>query len=100
VKRLLYIVIAVLGVIGLLAVVVPAFVDLNSYKAEIAAQARQATGRDLAIDGDISLSLLPAPGLSVGGLRLANIPGAHNSDMVTVRSLAVRCLAEKSRSNG
>jgi uncharacterized protein involved in outer membrane biogenesis len=83
-------VIAVLGVIGLLAVVVPAFVDLNSYKAEIAAQARQATGRDLAIDGDISLSLLPAPGLSVGGLRLANIPGAHNSDMVTVRSLDVR----------
>ena len=53
--------------------VVPGFVNWNHYKPEIISAARDAVGRDLVVDGDISLSLLPAPALSVDGVRLANI---------------------------
>jgi len=54
---------------------VPFFIDLNDYKAEIAAKAKEATGRDLAIDGNISLSILPTPTVTVAGLRFGNAPG-------------------------
>ena len=47
------------------------------------------TGRDLVIDGDISLSLLPSPTLSVSGVRLANLPGGSSPDMARLKSLDV-----------
>jgi uncharacterized protein involved in outer membrane biogenesis len=53
------------------AFVVPRFIPADSLKADIAAQVRDATGRDLFIDGDLSFTLLPAPGLSVSGVRLS-----------------------------
>ena len=67
--------------IGLLAVIVllvavvlvaPSFVDWNVYKDRIAVEVRKAIGRELSIDGDIGLVLLPAPALSVENVRLAN----------------------------
>ncbi len=68
----------------------PSLVDWESYKPEIAAAAFDATGRELAIDGDIGLSVLPAPTLSVEGLRFANAAGGSAPDMATLDSLDVR----------
>ena len=54
-----------IGVAALLALLVatalvgPNLVDWNSYKAEILAQAKAATGRDLSIDGNIDFSVFP-----------------------------------------
>ena len=62
-KKLLWIVGGLIGLLIVAAVAAPFFVDLNNYKAEIAQKAKEATGRDLAIDGDISLSILPTPGV-------------------------------------
>jgi uncharacterized protein involved in outer membrane biogenesis len=70
--------------------VAPGFVDWNTYKDRIAAEARKATGRDLIIDGDIGLALLPAPALSVENVRLANAPGGSDPTMVALRALKVR----------
>ena len=67
----------------------PSLVDWNDYKDQIAEAVEQETGRDLAIDGDISLTLLPAPALSVKGVRFANVEGAENPDMASLRSLDV-----------
>ncbi|MGH6915859.1 MAG: AsmA family protein, partial [Geminicoccales bacterium] len=67
----------------------PSFVDWNSYKPEIAARVKAATGRDLAIEGDISLSVLPSPTLAVEGVRFANIEGGSAPDMATLDSLEV-----------
>ena len=64
-KKVLWIVGGLIGLLIVVALAAPFFVDLNDYKAEIAAQAKKATGRDLAIDGDISLSILPTPGVTV-----------------------------------
>ena len=55
----------ILAVIIVLLLVAPFFINLNSYKGLIAEKAKEATGRDLVIDGDISLSLLPIPSVSV-----------------------------------
>src|SRR5215468_2292595 len=82
------------GVIVLVLVVAvavgPRLVDWNAYKPRVAAAVRDATGRDLAIDGDVSLSLLPSPTLSVEGVRFANLPGGSSPDMARLRSLDVR----------
>jgi uncharacterized protein involved in outer membrane biogenesis len=83
--------IGVLLVLLIVAVLVgPSFVDWNGYKSEITAKAREATGRDLAIDGDISLSILWTPTLSVKKVRFANIAGGSVPDMATLESLDVR----------
>lgn len=81
------------GLLGLLAaalVAVPFFVDANSYKPEIIAQVKQATGRDVTIDGPIRLALLPAPEVTLDGLHVANVAGADSPDMVEAKSVTVR----------
>ena len=81
-------VLLVVLVVGALAA--PSFIDWNSYKGQIAAQVRDATGRDLTIDGDVSLSLLWTPTLSVSKVRFANIAGGSAPDMASLESLDVR----------
>ena len=77
-------------VLLLLAVAIgPHFINWNSYKGRVAEEVRAVTGRDLAIDGDMSLSLLPSPALSVSGVRLANLPGGSAPDMARLKSLEV-----------
>ncbi|MFZ5790762.1 MAG: AsmA family protein [Pseudomonadota bacterium] len=68
----------------------PSFVDWNVYKQQIEETAHKATGRDLRIDGDISLALLPVPKLSVKGVRFANAEGASAPDMATIDALDVQ----------
>lgn len=75
-------------VVGLLAA--PLFFDINSYKPTIAAEVKKATGRDLVIDGKISLSLLPTPTVSVAGVKFFNAPGSKNANMVELKSVTVK----------
>ncbi|WP_299615256.1 AsmA family protein [Pelagibius sp.] len=70
-------------------VIIPLVVPLESYKGEIQAQAKQATGRDLRIDGPISLSLFPAIAVSVEDVGISNAPGASAPEMVTIEKLDV-----------
>ena len=51
----------IVGVLILALLVAPSFLDLNSYKPMLAAEVKKATGRDLVVDGPVSLSLLPVP---------------------------------------
>jgi uncharacterized protein involved in outer membrane biogenesis len=81
------------GVVGLLIVALlaaPALIDVNSFKPEIVAQVKKATGRDLVIDGPISLSLLPAPTVTLTGVKFFNMPGSKNPNMVEVKSVTAR----------
>lgn len=82
------VVVVVLLVGGLLAA--PRFIDWNRYKDQIAANVMAATGRELAIDGDLAVRLLPTPSLTVEGVRLANIDGAPQEDMVRLRAALVQ----------
>lgn len=86
-------VIAVAALLVLLvgaALVVPGMIDWNDYKGEITERVKAATGRQLSIDGDLELSLLPAPRFAVNKVRLAGIAGAGARDMAQLKSLGVR----------
>ena len=76
-KKLAYVVGGIVVLIIVVALVAPFFVDLNNYKPQIEAQAKAATGRDLKIEGPISLSLLPLPSVSVSGVKFGNAPGPY-----------------------
>ncbi len=69
--------------------VVPGLIDWNGYKPEIQAAVKQATGRDLRLEGDIGLSVLPSPSLSVEKVAFANLEGGSVPDMARLESLRV-----------
>src|SRR3546814_1612095 len=82
----------VLGCVVILlvaAAIVISLIPLDSYKGEIQARWKEATGRDLRIDGDISLSLFPPVAVSVEDVGFANAPGAAAPEMATIDRLDV-----------
>ena len=81
-------VILVVIVAGLL--VAPAFIPVATYKGQIETAARDATGRALKIDGDISLSLLPRLAIEAENVSFANAPGASEPRMASIEKLAVQ----------
>jgi len=88
-KILIAVLVVVLVLLGAI-VVVPALIDWNAYKDQIAARVGAATGRPVSIAGDIRLSLLPTPALSLRDARVASLPGAAEPDMARVKELDVR----------
>jgi uncharacterized protein involved in outer membrane biogenesis len=89
-KKLAYIIGGIIVLLIVVALVAPFFVNLNNYKGLIEAQAKQATGRDLKIDGDISLSLLPVPSVSVSGIKFGNAAGGSAANMAEIDSVKVK----------
>ncbi|MEO0938136.1 MAG: AsmA family protein [Pseudomonadota bacterium] len=58
--------------------------------AQIAAdQIRTATGRDVSITGDVSLSIWPVIGASVGGLEVGNAEWSEQGPMLTAENAAI-----------
>lgn len=51
-------------------VTLPFFLDLNSYKQQIVEKAAQTTGLDIKLNGDLSLSLVPLPGVSISDVQV------------------------------
>jgi len=74
-KIFLWIVGGLFALILLVAVVLPLLLDPNDYKDEAATATKDATGRELRINGDIDLKVFPWLGLSVADVTLANAEG-------------------------
>ena len=89
-KRLLigFAVLVAILIAGL--VIGPSFFSWNDHKAEIIAAFRDATGLQLAINGDISLRIIPTPALSVRDISLAGGGGTGAPDILTLKALEVR----------
>ena len=85
--KYLYGIAALVALIVIAAFVVPLFMDWGSYRPEISKRVEALTGRKLAIDGDISVALLPSPTLRIEDVRLANLPGASVPDMARLKAL-------------
>lgn len=83
-----------LGVIVVLLVLVvligPSLVPVETYKSEILAQVKQATGREARIDGDFKLAILPKVEFVAGKVSFANAPGGKAPQMVTLDRLTVQ----------
>jgi uncharacterized protein involved in outer membrane biogenesis len=54
------------------------------------AAVRDATGRELVIDGPLRLRMFPVPGIGAGQVHFSNAVGAKGAQMVDVRWVAVR----------
>lgn len=63
-------------IIILLAVLIlPRVIDPNDYRAQIASQASQALGRNIELNGELSLSVFPWLGVDVSDVRIAQPEG-------------------------
>jgi AsmA protein len=89
-KKLLIGIGAVLLVLIAVALAAPFFIPAGVYKDQLVAQVKSATGRDLRIDGDVRLSLLPRLELEAERVALSNPPGAAEKDMATLQKLEVQ----------
>src|SRR6185369_8921593 len=89
-KKLAYVVGGIVVLIIVAALIAPFFVDLNNYKGLIEAKAKEATGRELKIEGPISLSILPLPSVSVSGIKFGNAPGGTAPNMAEIESATVK----------
>jgi len=78
------------GLVLVLAIALPFLVDPNDYKDEIATAVNEKTGRTLAIDGDIGLSVFPWLGLDIGATRLSNAAGFGEQPMARMKQVQVR----------
>lgn len=87
-KKVLLGVAAVFAVIFAAALVYVATLDFNSYKPQIGKAVKDASGLDLVIEGDISLSFSPV-GLSLGGVKVSNPQSFDNKPFLTLQSFDV-----------
>jgi Uncharacterized protein involved in outer membrane biogenesis len=89
-KILLYLMGLVFALIIAAAIVIPLFLDLNDYKDQIAEVVKKNTGRELAINGNIDLSIFPWLGLKIGPTRLGNIEGFGPEPFASVEDAQIR----------
>ena len=86
------------GVVVVIAAGVGIFVatfDVERYKPQLIAAAKDATGRDLKIDGKLSLSLFPRLAVAADNVSFANAPWGTRPEMATIGSFAVEVQAAK-----
>lgn len=82
-----------LALVSLLLIAVIGFVllfDPNDYKEELINIAKDKTGRELSIPGDISLSLFPWIGLDLGAIEISNAKGFGKKPFAKMSHLQVR----------
>jgi AsmA protein len=84
IKRLLivFVSLAALGAAVLLAVVL--LVDPNDYKGKISQMAKEETGRELKLEGDLKLAVFPSVAIEVRQASLGNPPGFGAEPFVAI----------------
>ncbi len=86
-----------LGIVALLSIAAISFVllfDPNDFREDIAAEVQRATGRELAIEGDLELTLFPWLALNIGKTTLGNAQGFGDEPFASFEQarLSVRVL--------
>jgi AsmA protein len=66
---------------------VPFLLPMDTYKRQIEAQVERATGRALAIEGPLDVSLLPTVAVTAENVRFANVEGSARTDMARLKGL-------------
>ena len=88
-KKILAAIGALLVVLVAALLIIPSLIDWNGYKAQISQAVRDATGRELDLAGDLSMSLIPSPSLTAADVSLGNVAGAQDADMVSIGEVRV-----------
>ncbi len=90
IKVLLAVVAVLVLVVVALFVAVPLVVPTTAVTAKVASAVKQATGRDLAVKGGVSVSLFPQPGVSAKDVSLSNAPWAGPQPLASLAALDIR----------
>ncbi|MGH0038071.1 MAG: AsmA family protein [Myxococcota bacterium] len=78
-------------VVGVVALVIALnSIDWSRYKEPVIARVKEATGRDLAVDGEVRLHIGLRPGVGVEGVRFQNADWGERPDMVEVGRFEVQ----------
>ncbi|MBK1696991.1 AsmA family protein [Rhodovibrio salinarum] len=89
-KKLLLIVAAVVVLLVAVALIAPMLIPMDTYKQQIARQVEAATGRQITIEGDLSLSILPRTQVTANQVQFANAAWADAPQMAELEQLQVR----------
>ncbi len=63
------------------------FFDLNDFKPQIVDAVKKQTGREFAIEQDLSWTFFPSIGIALGDITLSNPKGFKNPNMVSVKGI-------------
>ena len=88
--KFLYAFLIVLALLVAALFLVPSLLDGEEFKPEIAERLEAITGRAVAIDGPVEVSILPTPTVKAADLRIANAPGAATPDLARIKSLELK----------
>jgi len=93
-KILLLVFVGIAGIVVIAAIALTLFFDPNDFRDKISAGVKDATGRDLVISGDISLSLFPWLAVDIGRTELGNAEGFGDEQFLSFEeaSLSVRIM--------
>ncbi len=86
-RKLLKLLGALVALVVITLIAIPFFVSADYLKAQLVAQVKQATGRELVIKGKASLSLFPNVAVVVEDVTLGNPAGFTSPYFVTVKKL-------------
>ncbi|MFW5635164.1 MAG: AsmA family protein [Thermodesulfobacteriota bacterium] len=90
VKWILFLFGGLLVLLVLAVLLVPALVDIETYRPTIEQKASRALGLDVHLAGDMELSLFPWVGVSVSDLSVDNPPEFTREKLLTVQSFDMR----------
>ena len=65
-------------------IIIPLVIDPNDYKGLITEQVKQATGRELTLEGDLDLSVFPWLGIKTGAVKLSQPKGFGDQPMFEI----------------
>ncbi|EME70091.1 hypothetical protein H261_09804 [Paramagnetospirillum caucaseum] len=88
-KVLIALGVLVVVIVGAL-VALPAMIPAERIQSEVVAGVKGATGRDLSIQGKVSVSVFPSLSVQVGNVALANPPGFTTKDLIRLGAVDVR----------
>lgn len=86
-KRILYIGLGLVFVLVIAALVVPFVIPNEVYRRQIETAASDALGRDISLEGELSLSLFPRLAAGIDGVTVANPQGFSRAHMVEAGTL-------------
>ena len=85
-KKTLTIIISIIALLIAAAAILPSVINWDHYKSEITTKAKEATGRDVVINGKIKLRILPSPSIIVKDIQIGN-PQGFQSNLAFALSL-------------
>ena len=90
VNKFLLILTSIVGLLVAAILVGPSMINWNNYKTDLTNGVERLTGRKLTINGDIEISIFPAPAVVANDVYLSNSDRASAKNMFSLKSLEIR----------